>query len=478
MDTITYKYPAPSGVIPTPEGNALVLSSFAEDRDTDEEQLFLGRLLHPLATARCLTTLAAVVHSRFTLSPETIAAIHDPIISAGNGNIRFEGFSGCAGVYARVDLLPGALDGVFTGGGTTNVDFNSPMLAALGGVRQKDTVLLSVGQKEVAFGFDGGTVVERKVPLPQRWLKGLTSVQHYLAGAEPLADLNRLQAARLFQRVPRAKTKSDFYLERRGRDIAFSPARSAAAVAIGGVERLRLLEPLIPHADRVRVFAHPSGSSTTWQLYFGPVCFSCSLSREPYRGYSGEGAGLDALLGELPAWLPDAAARCDAPGLANRLFSPAELADGMADELARGRPGLAADEGAMKRPDAETAATLAECLAAMGLLGYDLDARAYFYRKLPYKAERVLSLNPRLKNALRLVEKGQVELLERTDRKTSCHVQGSGVWHTVVLEGEGARCTCAWMGKYGGSRGPCKHILAVKKWLSLEDGRAPGTPLQ
>lgn len=465
-ENITYHYSASSGIIPISEGSSLMLSSFTENRESINETLFGGRLLHPQRTARCLTALASVVQSRFTRSPAIIAAMHDPIITVGDGTIRFEGFSGCAGIYARVDLPPDAVDGEFAEcGGTTNVDFNSPMLFALGGVRDKETLLLSVGHRKVAFGFASGTVVERKVPLPQRWLKGLTSVQQYLAGAEVLAELNRVQITRLFQNIPRGKTKGDFYLAQRGRDMAFSAAKSFSALAIGGIERLRLLVPLLPHADRLRIFAHPSGNSTTWQLYFGPICFSCSISREPYRGFSGEGAGLEALAEELPSWLPAANGYFDAYGFANRTFSPDKLARDLFPEA----------------PDREIpahAARLAQCLAAMGLLGYDLDARAYFYRKLPYKAERILSLNPRLKNALKLVQNGRVEILSRTDGVIEGRVEGSGVLHTVVLAGENARCTCAWMGTYGGSRGPCKHILAVKKLLQSQCVRRSDAPLQ
>lgn len=458
-ETITYRYSAPSAILPTPEGTSLVLSSFSENEESTNEQLFWGRLLYPQMTARCLTTLAAIVHSRFTLTSETIAAMHDPIISVGNGSLRFEGFSSCAGIYARVDVLPKGLDGEFTGSGTTNVDFNSPMLAGLGGVRQKETVLISVGQKEVAFGFDSGTVIERKVPLPQRWLKGLTSVQHYLASAKPIVELNRVQALRLMQSVPRGKTKSVMYLNQRGRDVAFSPMQYSYAVGIGGIERLRLLDPLIPHIDTLQVFASPSGSATVWLLYCGPLRFCFTLSCTPYRGFSGEGAGLDALVNEISTWLPAAHDYFDAYGNANQLFSP----DDLAQELL----------GPLDSPQTDTAlsmrgTSLAQCMAAMGLLGYDLDARSYFYRKLPYKAQRVLSLNPRLKNALKLVEKGQVTLVPRTDGAIEGRVAGSDVWHTVVLNGESARCTCAWMGQYGGSRGPCKHILAVKKFLQQQ----------
>lgn len=45
----------------------------------------------------------------------------------GNGDrLRFESFSGCGGVYARLDVLGEALDGDEVGHGTTNVDVNLP----------------------------------------------------------------------------------------------------------------------------------------------------------------------------------------------------------------------------------------------------------------------------------------------------------------------------------------------------------------
>ena len=48
-------------------------------------------------------------------------------MTAGNQKIRFEGFSHCAGVYARVDVLEDGHDGEFLENGTTNVDFNQDM---------------------------------------------------------------------------------------------------------------------------------------------------------------------------------------------------------------------------------------------------------------------------------------------------------------------------------------------------------------
>ena len=58
--------------------------------------------------------------------------VGNPIVTAGNDRRRFEGFSNCAGGYARVDVLPDGHDGEFLENGTTNVDFNPGMISALG----------------------------------------------------------------------------------------------------------------------------------------------------------------------------------------------------------------------------------------------------------------------------------------------------------------------------------------------------------
>src|SRR6185369_716559 len=97
---------------------------------------------------------------------------------------------------------------------------------------------------------------------------------------------NRIQALQLFQSIPRGKVKTDYYLVLRGNKPAFSPIKSSNAICIGGVHRLRLLEPLLPLADQLCVFPHPDMQSTTWQLYFGDIRFSFSLSRDFWRGFS------------------------------------------------------------------------------------------------------------------------------------------------------------------------------------------------
>jgi len=440
-ETITYSYNFSSAVQKTLKGDELFLAHYSEVQKKQSPCFFWGRLTDPYMTARCLITLSNVVQSSFNLSPFQMAMLKDPIVTAGNEKIRFEGFSHCAGVYARVDVLPGGHDGEFLESGTTNVDFNQPMISALSRVNKTEQVLLSVGKKEVAIHSDSGKVVERKVPLPVKWIKGLTTVQLFLAQTEKRFSFNRIQALQLFQSIPSGKPKADYYLVVRGGRPQFSPVKSVDAICIGGVNRLKLIEPLVAHADSLVVFAHPGMQSTTWQLYFGPLRFSLSLSRDSWRGFSGEGAALEDLLEDIPqSWID----LTDKYSYANQEFNPT----------------LFAVEEDM---DIQKLSGITSRLSAMGLLGYDVDENTFFYRQLPYKMNRILSLNPRLKDAEKLLEENKVEIISRKDDTIEVRVEGSGVKHTVMLHGERARCTCTWFARHQGERGVCKHILAAKK---------------
>ncbi|BDD09371.1 hypothetical protein FUAX_18030 [Fulvitalea axinellae] len=446
-DTINYQYAVASALRKTAEADELLLSEYSElERKTGAPCFFWGKLADPYITARCLITLSKVVQSSFNLSPFQLALLKDPVVTAGNDTIRFEGFSHCAGVYARVDVLPDGHDGEFLDQGTTNVDFNQPMIGALGSVRRKEDVMLAVGQKSVSVETSGAKVVERKVPLPTKWIKGMTTVQLYLADSEERFRLNRLQALQLFRSVPKSKVKTDYFLGMRGTRPVLSPAKMPDGVCVGGVHRLRLVEGLLPLVDEVRVFAHKDMQSTTWQLYFGPVRFNITLSRDAWRGFSGEGAALESLMEDVPETL---IRRFDNYSFANQSFNATMTAIQTDVDFAK------IDQ-------------LTARLSAMGLLGFDLDDNAFYYRRLPFKMERIMSLNPRAKGAEKLLEKGKVTIVSKDPDRVEARVEGSGVRHTIVIKGEKAQCTCAWYAKNQGERGACKHVLAVKKMLNTK----------
>ncbi|MBD0403343.1 SWIM zinc finger family protein [Flammeovirga sp. EKP202] len=420
----------------------IFLSQFSEIHKGTSSCLFWGKLKYPYYLSRCLITLSNVVKSSFNLSPFQIALLKDPIVTVGNQQIRFEGFSHCVGVYARVDVLEDGLDGEVLEYGTTNVDFNQELITALGKVNRNDQLSLSVGKKEVGFHQDGESFIERKVPLPTKWIKGLSTVQLYFSQSNPIFTLTKVQALQLFKTLPVGKVKEDYYLSKKGNRYSFTIRKEKDTITIGGIHRLKLLQPLLPLIKEMSVYEQEEKQSVTFVLVFEGVKFNFSLSRNYYRGFSGEGALLDGLLDTFPEKLIKA---FDSFTYTNQTFNPTLLA-------------------VDKDLDLSKVENLTNVLAGMGLLGYDLETRNFYYRRLPFKLNRILSLNPRLKGAEKLIEEGKVKILSQNEYETKAEVEGSGgIQHYVLIQGENKKCTCTWYSKNQGTRGLCKHILAVLK---------------
>ena len=91
---------------------------------------FRGFLTHPGPAAQALLVTAAVARASHAVArPVNL----DPVVTCNTDRLRFESFSGCCGVHARTDILPAGLGNEPAASGTTNVDFNPDMRAALAG---------------------------------------------------------------------------------------------------------------------------------------------------------------------------------------------------------------------------------------------------------------------------------------------------------------------------------------------------------
>ncbi|MBS0262241.1 MAG: SWIM zinc finger family protein, partial [Planctomycetes bacterium] len=219
-------------------------------------------------------------------------------------------------------------------------------------------------------------------------------------------------------------------------------------VRVAGIERLRVLEPLAPLAERLRIFADDSSQTAAFDLVLPEARFHLVLSPDVWRGFSGEGQTLRTLAGDdWQASLPKirAALKWDA------VIDPADVA-----------------RRSKLEPDAVTAALTV--LGVRGLVGFDLDAGAYFHRELPFDLSLLDAHQPRLKGANKLLAEDKVRLGQRTTEQLELFVAGSGVEHRVRLGEAGPKCTCPWFSKYQGQRGPCKHILAAEMYLDRTDG--------
>ncbi|WP_086724238.1 SWIM zinc finger family protein [Streptomyces carpinensis] len=410
----------------------------------DHPRFFTGFLTYPQVASAGLLAVADVAAARYH-QPQLRASL-DPVVTGNGDRLRFESFSGCCGVYARLDVLSAGLDGGEVGHGTTNVDVNNPLREALSRIGADDPLHLRVGPEELAVTTLDGPVVEKKVPLPDRWLRGFAEAQVIAAGFDLRAELLAAEAVRFLRSLPRSGPRSGRngarWVVPAGRVLRPTTRPVPGAVCLPGPERLATLQRVLRHATALRVYgpavtgAATAATASAWEVVLPGMRLTLTLSPDASRGFSGEGGVLDALAGHEAAQ--------DAELIAVLLaWEPrVDVAD------------LAAASGLT--PDRVRAALVR--LGTSGRVGYDTAEAAYFHRELPYDAERAERHNPRLRAARALVATGAVAL----DGALATVTAEDGHVHRVRDEAGTLSCSCLWWAKYRGGRGPCKHALAVR----------------
>ena len=448
----TFRYPFPSQLDRDGANWTLRLATFRTGKDASPF-FFEGRLANPQRTAKLLRAIMTVVQSRFHIPAAMLGRIlaeADPVVTANDDRLRFEGFSACCGAYARLDLLADAFDGDVSGRGTTNVDFNQPMLAALARVKRMDDVSLAVGADQVVLKKHAADVVEKKVKLPVRWMKGFVEVQAVQGRMQHVHHVGAIHALRFFRSLPRMKThRRATFVARASQGLRLSQVSSKDSVRIGGLERLRVLEPLARNAEVLDVYADELTGASGWALTFSDCRFHLVISPEVWRGFSGEGQALESLASADESALPKVRALLKWQSVIDR------------DELAR----------TAKLKPATIDGTL-KLLGTRGLVGFDLTEQAYFHREMPFDISQVEKLQPRLIAARKLIDADKVRLQKQTKTSAVFQVTGSGVEYRVTINsGKEAtfKCTCPWYNKHGIKRGPCKHILASQ--IVLEESQ-------
>ncbi|MFC8537859.1 SWIM zinc finger family protein [Streptomyces sp. NPDC057249] len=402
-------------------------------------RFFSGFLASPQIAARGLLAVADVAAARYY--QRTSASSLDPVVTGNGDRLRFESFSGCCGVYARLDVLSEGLEGVETGHGTTNVDVNHPLREALSRMGGDEPLHLRVGPDELAVTTTDGAVVEKKVPLPDRWLRGFAEAQVASAAFDLRAELPAADAVRFLRSLPTssgAAARGARWVVPAGRTLRPTTRPVPGAVCLPGPQRLTALQRVLRYASALRVYgpvADGAVAASAWEVVLPGMRLTLTLSPDASRGFSGEGGVLEALATD------DAAA-------------DAELVSVLLAWEPRIEPDRLAEQAGL--PVERVRAALVR-LGTAGRVGYDLADAAYFHRELPYDADRAERHNPRLVAARRLVREGAVVL----DGEPAAVRSGDRQYQ--VRERSGAlSCTCQWWADYGGRRGPCKHALAVR----------------
>lgn len=436
-----YRYPFNSRLESVSNKPSLSLST--SDATQAHPYFFDGKVRQPRVLGDMLLVLSEVVRTHFFLP---IPSILDPVLTSNENMLRLEGFSGCCGVYARADLSAEFFDSEINGRGTTNVDFNAPMRTALTRLSDTEEVNFAVGADEVVLSREGDQVIEKKVKLPLRWIKGFSEVQSYQPGLTVRMEVSAADALRFIRTLPKSGApKQPSYVVSSGKSIRLSQRKVKGAVKINGTHRIRVLEPLMKKAIQLRIWYDETTDVSAWEVTFEHARFFLMISPEVYRGFSGEGQNLIKLASnDWQETLTQVRAQ---------LTWQNEIpVDTLAVNL---------------NLPTETVINSLAVLGARGLAGYDITSGQYFHRELPFDFEQIEDMQPRLKAARKLVsEQAILALKPDENNRLQFQVKGSGISHIVSLDESGDRCTCPWYSKYLGQRGPCKHILAVQISLS------------
>lgn len=431
-----YSYAGPSTLV----GDQLGLSTSGGRTATGltgRPRFFSGVVTQAAPAAAGLLALADVALTRYHQSRSGGGGWwRDPVITCDGERLRLESFSACGGVYARLDLLGESLDGEVFDRGTTNVDVNRPLREALARVGGRDPLHLGVGADEMTVTTLDGSVVEKKVPLPERWLRGFAEVQVIASGFDPRAELTGVAAVRFLRGLPK-KAAANVWAIPAGRDLRVADGPAPGGVCLAGAGRLATLHPLLRFARSLRVYGPATRdefASSAWELELPGMRYTLVVSPQAWRGFSGEGAVLSDLSGD------DVEADADLIGMLLNFEPTVEIG------LLAGRAGL---------PVARVRAALTR-LGASGKVGYDLAEAGHFHRELPYHREHVETLNPRLTAARALVAAGAVR---PGGSGAALVTTAGGIYEACPDTGS---CTCPWWLDHRGSRGPCKHVLAAR----------------
>ncbi|MCP3880196.1 MAG: SWIM zinc finger family protein, partial [Sulfitobacter sp.] len=324
-----------------PAANPALAAGFVKDAQT---------------VARMLLAIADVAATRFWMPPNMVQAAiaaADPVITVANDGLRFESFSPCGGVYARFDLDQTGFDGSIHQAGTTNVDVGPELRPALARVGRSDPLHLSVGRQQLDVATLDTAVVEKQVPLPERWIRGFAETAVATSSLEPKAQLSSPELRRFTDNLPTTPSQQPLWLAPTNRGLRLSTRDLGHGFVVGGIERLRVIHSLLAFTRSATVYASPTQPQqggdhvAVWVLEVNHGRFSIALSPAPSRGFSGEGGLLHS------------------------------LANGATDRTA---------------------------LASQGRLGYDVTRAQWFSRDLPYNLQALQGINSRLNAARQLVE--------------------------------------------------------------------------
>lgn len=412
--------------------------------------------------------------------------ILDPVVTAHPDKLMLEVFSKDEGTYARVDVAWDALElDEEPRLGTTNVDFSKELFEGIQQMRRKRTTELALGKDAFGIKTENDEVLEKRVEVPNSWLRGFLQVQsaatlpEFEFELEPMQLYNVLRTLRMNAdqkgkgRSIRAELtpgeKPRLVLEPWEHVIESTAAvyqgQTAEVVRIWGRRRLMMVKHILPYVERIRVRLMGSGLPGFWVFDCGDVTLTLGLTGFVASNWS-KAVHLDVL---LPT------------------FEESSAYDAVVEHL---KNEWSVDVDALVESTDFSNTQIVSALqraCRKGLAIYDIDDDLYRFRPLTDVEldESTLQFrNDREREAHDLVDGhgGSVELTGEHE------VRGRGTEYAATVTSEAdmreyetsfqlthdgrlyrPSCTCAFFRKHQLKEGPCPHLYALRLLVARRD---------
>lgn len=410
----------------------------------------------------------------------------DPVITIHPDEVSFEAFSKDESTYARLAAtheLFGSLGGFECG--TTNIDFSAKLHGELERMRTYRRTRFAIDRQGFAVATEGGAKhKEKKIDLPESWLKGFLQVHstmtlgltHVRLSPVDLFNVCRYLRRRKPKVSPRA-LRYEFEPGKRGR-IVLEPWEHAieldgvpvyegpkpVSIRTWGRQRLLTVARLLPACRRIDVYLAGFGLPSVYVFDLGGLTFTLALSGWTENDWTGGSAKFDLLTRRLEVGAPELMLVYEQLKKARRATGP-ELASSTGLPLERCR-------------------SAAAYLCQVGRAMFDLGGSTYRHRDLfaePFTIQQAAQVakpqateeNPQEKAARVIFERDNVRVIMRRPFAGGYKLSGSAkgadnmqVRPQLQIDGEGrivtAECTCAYHQKQKLTKGPCEHILALR----------------
>jgi hypothetical protein len=405
----------------------------------------------------------------------------DPVITVHPDEIFFECFSLDESTYGRLSCDHDTFKRIGEiSYGTTNIDYSHALYDEFQKIRSYRTTSLAIDPKGFEVQTTGEEMYrEEKIDLPDSWVRGFLQVSSAMALPAHVVELHPVDMQNILSRLAARRERHgprslrfllkpgepvQVLIEPWGETLTFrrSPYKgsSEAEIRIWGRRRLAILTRALPLAKSVRLHLLGSGLPSFAVVDYGGLRFTLGMSGWTANDWSRAGQ-FDLLAPRQP--VDDSTAA--------RVF----------DALKARHSATVAELAAVTGLEGSIVAAALTAYTQAGRVMYDLDKAVFRLRELsrdPLPMSSLRFASEQEEKADRFIAANLVTIKSAGERDGRRVIEGEVLDNAkkqkpmIALDNDerlvDGRCDCYFYGHNKMMRGPCEHMLALRRHYSTQ----------